>query len=374
MSTGRVLDTAGFTLTAARLRDTGRAAPVHVEHLLRPRLLRSRAGDGIPTLMRSQFDLAGGVLEHQPAVPMIEGIEGFRVELGIDDLSETGRRRRLHGGRRLGRSGHAHHADQPRRRRARRRIRATARPPRPAPSDELMNVTAVKLYVLARSREPSQGHTDTKTYALGEHDARAVQRRVPAPRLRDHGAPAEHRRPEDHAVSPSQPHAQRGAALVVGMIMLVLITLMLITALNLGTTNFRAVTNMQFRRKRSRPPTRRSSRSSARLSRRRRRRKRSTSTSTTTPTHDYVVQIAVPECISAAQAFGADPSSLSLPPTMTAASTWNTVWDLDATVDRRRQRRRRRRTRARGRARAARPKPRRTRCAHDTRNSSGALP
>lgn len=40
---------------------------------------------------------------------------------------------------------------------------------------------------------------------------------------------------------------ERGAALVVGMIMLVLITLMLITALNLATTNFRAVGNMQFR-------------------------------------------------------------------------------------------------------------------------------
>ncbi len=39
----------------------------------------------------------------------------------------------------------------------------------------------------------------------------------------------------------------RGAALVVGLIMLVLITIMLITALNLSTTNFRSVSNMQFR-------------------------------------------------------------------------------------------------------------------------------
>ena len=48
------------------------------------------AGDGIPTLMRSTFDLGGGELEHQPPVPMVEGIEGFRVELGVDSLSETG--------------------------------------------------------------------------------------------------------------------------------------------------------------------------------------------------------------------------------------------------------------------------------------------
>ena len=40
---------------------------------------------------------------------------------------------------------------------------------------------------------------------------------------------------------------EKGAALIVGLIMLVLITLMLITALNLGTTNFRAVANMQYR-------------------------------------------------------------------------------------------------------------------------------
>ena len=48
-------------------------------------------------------------------------------------------------------------------------------------------------------------------------------------------------------MSPITRAGERGAALVVGMIMLVLITLMLITALNLGTTNYRAMTNMQFR-------------------------------------------------------------------------------------------------------------------------------
>jgi Tfp pilus assembly protein PilX len=38
-----------------------------------------------------------------------------------------------------------------------------------------------------------------------------------------------------------RPNNERGAALIIGMIMLVLITLMLVTALNLGTTNFRAM-------------------------------------------------------------------------------------------------------------------------------------
>ncbi len=43
------------------------------------------ADDGIPTLVRSEFDLADGTLAHQAAVPLIEGIEGFRVEFGIDN-------------------------------------------------------------------------------------------------------------------------------------------------------------------------------------------------------------------------------------------------------------------------------------------------
>ena len=48
-------------------------------------------------------------------------------------------------------------------------------------------------------------------------------------------------------MSARRPVRQRGAVLVVSMIMLLLITLMLVTALNLGTTNFRATSNLQFR-------------------------------------------------------------------------------------------------------------------------------
>ena len=128
-------------------------------------------------------------------------------------------------------------------------------------------------------------------------------------------------------------YRQRGAALVIGMIMLVLITLMLITALNLGTTNFRAVGNMQFREEALATANRAIEQVIG-------------SAFTAAPaaetinidsdndgTTDYIVQIAQPQCIQASQAFGADPSSLSLPPSMTVASTWNTVWDIDATVN-----------------------------------------
>ena len=125
---------------------------------------------------------------------------------------------------------------------------------------------------------------------------------------------------------------ERGAALVIGLIMLVLITLMLITAMNVATSDFRSVSNMQFREEAISASTKAIEQVIS-------------SDFTAAPaaedinvdidndgTTDYVVNIAQPQCVFAAQAFGADPSSLSLPPTMTVASTWNTVWDIDSSV------------------------------------------
>jgi hypothetical protein len=134
-------------------------------------------------------------------------------------------------------------------------------------------------------------------------------------------------------VNPCNASLQRGAALVVGMIMLVLITLMLVTALNLGTTNFRAMTNMQFRSEAiaaaneaieqviSSPFTAAPAAEAINVD-----------LDNDTDT-DYTVQVAAPLCVYAAEAFGADPSSVSLPVSMSASSTWNTVWDLDASID-----------------------------------------
>jgi Tfp pilus assembly protein PilX len=127
--------------------------------------------------------------------------------------------------------------------------------------------------------------------------------------------------------------SQQGAALVIGLIMLVLITLMLLTALRLGTTNFRSVSNMQYRNE-----------AIAAAERAIQQVIDSDFTATTTTEQigvdldndgidDYLVNVAPPTCLRATQAFGADPSSLALPVTMTVASTWNTVWDIDATVN-----------------------------------------
>jgi hypothetical protein len=127
--------------------------------------------------------------------------------------------------------------------------------------------------------------------------------------------------------------SQRGAALVVGLIMLVLVTVMLISALVMSTSGFRSVSNMQFREEAIAAANRAIDQVIS-------------SPFMLTPEaetisvdidndgdEDYSVDIDEPVCISATQAFGADPSSLQVSPSLTVASTWNTVWDIRATVN-----------------------------------------
>lgn len=123
------------------------------------------AGDNIPTLMISQFDRVGGVLAHQTAVPLIEGIEGFSVELGIDSLSDTGAA--------VNYTQAVNWADPANLNSPTNRgdgipdifVRCTdAVPCTPA---QLINVVAVKVYVLARADKVSPGYSDSKTYTLG---------------------------------------------------------------------------------------------------------------------------------------------------------------------------------------------------------------
>lgn len=127
--------------------------------------------------------------------------------------------------------------------------------------------------------------------------------------------------------------SQRGAALVVGLIMLVLITVMLISALVMSTSGFRSVSNMQFREEAIAAANRAIDQVIS-------------SPFMLTPEaetisvdidndgdEDYSVDIDEPVCISATQAFGADPSSLQVSPALTVSSTWNTVWDIRATVN-----------------------------------------
>jgi len=125
---------------------------------------------------------------------------------------------------------------------------------------------------------------------------------------------------------------QEGAALVVSLIMLVLVTLLVITALNIGSSNFQAVTNTQFR---DRAIAAANAAIQTRIG------SDFAAAGVTTPitvdldndgaTGDLNVAV-TPTCISATVAETADPSSLSLPAELSLAATWNTVWDIQAVV------------------------------------------
>jgi type IV pilus assembly protein PilW len=124
-------------------------------------------GDGIPTLMRAQFDL-GGTLAHQPAVPLIEGIQGFHVEIGVDNVSKTNKDLVLGDF-----SDPIDWEDEKTRETALNRGDGVPDEYRscttvdPCEVEDLMNTTAVRLNLLVRSREETQGLVDDKEYDLG---------------------------------------------------------------------------------------------------------------------------------------------------------------------------------------------------------------
>ena len=124
------------------------------------------AGDGIPTLVRSRFDLVGGTLGQQDPIALVEGVEGFRVELGLDTLSSTGAA--------VDYTKAVTWADAVNRTTPTNRgdgspdgdfVHCTKAVP--CTADQLTNVVAVKFYVLARSTVATSGYTDARTYTLG---------------------------------------------------------------------------------------------------------------------------------------------------------------------------------------------------------------
>jgi len=120
----------------------------------------------VPTLVRSQFDLAAGTLAQQPPVPLIDGVESFKVVLGIDNISKSATA--------VDYSQAIAWADPnnlvlPTNRgdgAPDQYIRCTAAAP--CTVAQLMNVVSAKVYLLMRSRDVTRGFKDTKTYCLGE--------------------------------------------------------------------------------------------------------------------------------------------------------------------------------------------------------------
>jgi len=142
-----------------------------------------RAGETIPALVRSRLEVVGGVPAHTEPVVLIEGVENFRVELGIDDsMTRCGRNDAVDNtairnviqpeptcaidlvdpnNNTLATNRGDGMPD---------RYRRCANPATPCSVADLTNVVAAKIYVLVRAREPTPGYQDTKLYCLGEPD------------------------------------------------------------------------------------------------------------------------------------------------------------------------------------------------------------
>lgn len=127
----------------------------------------------------------------------------------------------------------------------------------------------------------------------------------------------------------SSPRDQCGATLVISLIVLVMMTLMVIAAQNLSTANIKAVGNMQFRNE----AIAAANKGIAKVL---------SSTFTDRPTAetiyvdmdnddtmDYVVAMAQPQCLRAAEKEPAKPSSVGF---KMVGGTFITTWDLKATV------------------------------------------
>ncbi|MEH6610807.1 MAG: PilW family protein [Halioglobus sp.] len=139
------------------------------QHIYYVRTYAITPGDGIPTLMRSEFDLSGGSVVQVAAVPLVEGIERFRVELGLDLLGDgqfetppvpinysqgvnwkvpLNRADPLNRGDGLPESPYVHCGSA-------------------CTLSQLINAVVVKVHLIARAGEPSPGYNDSKTYRMG---------------------------------------------------------------------------------------------------------------------------------------------------------------------------------------------------------------
>ena len=125
---------------------------------------------------------------------------------------------------------------------------------------------------------------------------------------------------------------QRGATLFVGLIMLVLMTLIAISAFTVSNSNQKAVANMQYKYESIAAANQAIE-------------KVLSSPFTDVPaaetinvdlngdtTTDYTVQITKPVCVRASIENYGVKTSIQLPVTLTSASDWQTLWEFDAVV------------------------------------------
>lgn len=139
-------------------------------------------GDGIPTLVKSEFDPTGApALAHQAAVALVPGIDRFAVELGIDNtvtrcglnsaVDFTAAPAKVDPATCVANTADAARNTLPNNRgdgNPDQFVRCTAAAP--CTAAQLANVVAAKLFVLVRNTETTKGYTDKKTYCMASTD------------------------------------------------------------------------------------------------------------------------------------------------------------------------------------------------------------
>jgi type IV pilus assembly protein PilW len=135
-----------------------------VSNLFYIRTFSVTAGDGIPTLMHARFGVSGGTPQFLSAQPLIPGIQGFRVEVGVDD-------RRTGDTTATVNRNNIEWADTTNLKTPRNRGDGVPDtwvtcPAIGCTADQLTNAVALRLHVLSRSERTSAGPNDTKTYTL----------------------------------------------------------------------------------------------------------------------------------------------------------------------------------------------------------------
>lgn len=128
---------------------------------------------------------------------------------------------------------------------------------------------------------------------------------------------------------------QRGATLIIGLILLVLVTVGVVAAYNVGSSNLKVVANVQARDE---------SIGSARIAMEQVIGSNFTNNiAAQTPQTiqvdidgdlqtDYTVVVAVPLCVRAVQASGASPSEVELGEGLSTSAFWNTDWEIRAVL------------------------------------------
>jgi len=160
-----VLGTSGLTL---RNRDceSGTATIAPIRRFASTLYYIKDDGTNPPTLMRSAFGAAGAAATHQAAQPLVENIEGFRIEFGIDNLSDQNEA--------VTQTAVVTWMDTANKTSPRNRgdgipDGAYKRCTQAAPCSvaDMVNAVSVKLHFLVRAERKTPSYVDSKTYSLG---------------------------------------------------------------------------------------------------------------------------------------------------------------------------------------------------------------